>query len=325
MPSKQKQHKPLWWIQRTEKILFLAILAIFMLGYPGQNAYTLSLLDPTEGTLSRRRTPIEIPDVAPYPVNRTGNFPGSEITGTGVVILDVDSGIYLYKRNETVPFAPASTTKILTALVALESYELDDVVTVHTVITEGATMGLVEGERITVENLLYGALIQSGNDAAYALAEFYPGGVEKFIAAMNAKAASLHLTSSTFTNPIGFDDPGHRMTPVDLALLAKTALGNKTISKMVAIPQITVSDVTHSYFHPLSNVNQLLGKIPGVGGIKTGWTAEAGENLVTLVERGGHKVIIVLLKSADRFAETELLINWVFWNHEWVEYKPPEQ
>ena len=93
---------------------------------------------------------------------------------------------------------------------------------------------------------------------------------------------------------------------------------------MVAIPQITVSDVTHTYFHPLTNVNQLLGKIPGVGGIKTGWTEEAGENLITLVERGGHRVIIVVLKSLNRFADTTRLIDWVFSSYQWITPSTPD-
>ena len=98
---------------------------------------------------------------------------------------------------------------------------------------------------------------------------------------------------------------------------------NKILAKMVAIPQITISDVTHTYFHKLSNVNQLLGRIPGVAGIKTGWTEEAGENLVTLVERGGRKIIIVVLHSRDRFGDTIRLIDWVFNNYEWQDFKAP--
>ncbi|MBI3955942.1 D-alanyl-D-alanine carboxypeptidase, partial [Candidatus Gottesmanbacteria bacterium] len=224
------------------------------------------------------------------------------------------------QRNSYEPFAPASTTKILTALVALDAYSLDDVLTVKTLMNNGQTMKLVSGERMTVENLLYGTLIQSGNDAAWALAENYPGGVSAFVAAMNEKAKALHLTQSRFTNPVGFDDPNHTMTPMDLARLATVALSHKTIAKMVAIPQITISDVTHTYFHNLTNVNQLLGKIPGVGGIKTGWTEGAGENLVTLVERGGRRVIIVVLKSKDRFTDTTKLIDWVFVNHRWESF-----
>jgi D-alanyl-D-alanine carboxypeptidase (penicillin-binding protein 5/6) len=310
--SKKKSAKA-WYKKHWDKLVFLFLFVLFILGIPGQNAYTA---DRVHQDPARKPLP-SIPTPAPYPVNITGAYPGSDITAEGVVVLDVDSGVYLYKRNEEELLSPASTTKILTALVALEAYGLDDVVTVKVVASEGQVMGLVPGERMTVENLLFGALIHSGNDAAWALAEHFPGGSSAFIAKMNEKAQALHLTKSTFTNPAGYDDPAHKMTPMDLARLGSFALNNKTIAKMVAIPQITVSDVTHTYFHPLTNVNQLLGKIPGVGGIKTGWTEEAGENLITLVERGGHRVIIVVLKSQDRFTDTTLLINWVFGNYQW--------
>lgn len=308
-----------WWITSWDKFLFLFILGVFLIFSPGQNIYTIpeALRIPF-----LRQLPFVLPAPAPYPVNRTGVFPGPEITAAGVVIIDVDSGVFFYTRNSDILLAPASTTKILTALVALDNYQLDDVVTVKTVVNDGQVMKLVPGERMTVENLLYGMLIASGNDAAYALADHFPGGVAKFVEAMNKKAKDLHLTKSTFTNPVGYDDPSHKMTPIDLARLARVALDDKTIAKMVAIPEITISDVTHTYFHPLKNVNQLLGKIPGVGGIKTGWTEEAGENLVTLVERNGHRVIIVILQSKDRFGETAKLIDWVFANYEWENFQP---
>lgn len=307
-----------WWRSAWDRVLLLLILGGFMLFYPGQNIYTVY---GGFGNLIKKTASLPIPVPAPYPTNITGYYPTTEATADGVIVYDINSGVYLYKRNETELLSPASTTKILTALVALESYGLDDVLTVKTATNGGQVMGLIPGERITLENLLYGALVQSGNDAAYALADNYSGGVEGFVAAMNKKAKEIHLDNSTFTNPMGFDDPGHKMTPIDLTRLATVALANKTIAKMVAIPQITVSDVTHTYFHQLKNVNQLLGKIPGVGGIKTGWTEEAGENLVTLVERNGHRVIIVVLRSVNRFNDTEFLINWVFGNYEWKEYK----
>ena len=324
MPKKQRAVftiKPVWYKQYPEKILFLLIFGILFLLAPGQNVYTTELI---MKPFSKSNVPVLLATPAPYPINKTGLTLGSDITAEGIIVYDMDSSVYLYKRNEDELLAPASTTKILTALVALDHYDLDDIVTVHTVMNNGAMMGLVSGERITVENLLYGALIQSGNDAAYALAEAYPGGVEKFVEAMNAKAKMLSLNKSSFTNPVGFDDINHKMTPGDLVRLGSIALNNKIIAKMVAIPQITVSDVTHSYFHVLKNVNQLLGKIPGVGGIKTGWTEEAGENLMTLIERDGHRLIIVVLRSADRFGETEKIINWVFSNYEWKDVRPTE-
>jgi len=301
-------------MQSWEKVVFLVIFGVFILVSPGQNVY---LSAAPSDSFSLPPWPFAIPTPAPYPVNLTGLYPGPEVTATGVVVLDIDSGVYLYKRNETELLSPASTTKLLTALVALDTYNLDDIVTVKDIANDGQMMGLVPGERITVENLLYGALIHSGNDAAWALAANYPGGEPKFVEAMNAKAKELHLTSSTFTNPVGYDDPAHKMSPIDLALLGEAALNNKVIAKMVAIPAITISDVTHTYFHQLKNVNQLLGKIPGVGGIKTGWTEEAGENLITLVERNGHRVITVVLHSQDRFGDTSKLIDWIFGNYQW--------
>lgn len=311
------ERRPLWW-KNLDKILFLVALGIFVLLIPGQNIYTLSTYKKT--TLIHR-LPFALPTPAPYPVNKTGYFPGNEVTATGIVVLDVDSGVVMYRRNDDMILSPASTTKIMTALVALDAYTLEDVLTVRNLINNGQSMKLVAGERMTVENLLYGALIHSGNDAAYVLADNYPGGVEKFIDAMNQKAQALHLEKTHFTNPVGYDDPTHKTSPMDLARLSRVALNNGVIAKMVAIPQITISDVTHTYFHQLSNVNQLLGKIPGVGGIKTGWTEEAGENLVTLVERNGHKVIVVVLHSKDRFGETSKLIDWIFGNFMWENFR----
>jgi len=302
---------------RWDKWIILIGLVVFFIFYPGQNRYVMEQFISVKKSIDQS---IVVPTPPPYPVNKTGVVPGVEISAKSIVVQDLTSGVYVYKRNSTERLSPASTTKILTALVILDAMQLDDVITVPPIMHDGQVMGLVEGERITVENLLYGMLIYSGNDAGYALAETYPGGFDAFIAAMNKKAEDLHLSGSHFTNPVGFDDPNHYMTAEDLARLADVALANKTIAKMVGIPQITISDVTHTYFHKLSNVNQLLGKIPGVAGIKTGWTEEAGENLVTLMERNGHRVIIVVLKSADRFNDTVSLINWTFSNIEWQTY-----
>lgn len=309
--------KPPWYKTHWDKIVFLVLIGLFIILVPGQNIYTVNGI---QGTPDIRSLSLPIPSPAPYPTNITGVYPGSEVSATGVVVLDANSGVFMYKRNADESLSPASTTKIMTALVSLDSYKLDDVVTVHTVANDGQAMGLFSGEQMTVENLLYGALVYSGNDAAYALAEHYHGGVSAFVAAMNKKAKELHLMHSSFTNPVGYDDPNHKMTAEDLAQLARAALHSEEIAKIVAIPEITVSDVTHTYFYPLSNVNELLGKIPGVAGIKTGWTEEAGENLVTLIERGGHRVIIVVLHSVDRFGDTKKLIDWVFNSYQWMSY-----
>jgi serine-type D-Ala-D-Ala carboxypeptidase (penicillin-binding protein 5/6) len=303
------------WMAKLVVLILICVLVAFI---PGQNVYTVDSahLQAESGKV------VPLPKPYPYPVNRTGVVPGDDFTATGIVIRDVDSGAVMYVRNGDSLLAPASTTKILTALVALDTYNLDDIVTVRTVVTEGQLMGLLTGERISVENLLYGALIHSGNDAAYSLAEHYPGGVDGFVAQMNKKAKSIGLSRSSFTNPIGYDDPNHKMTPMDLSRLASAAVHNQTIAKMVAIPAITISDSTHTYYHPLKNVNELLGKIPGVSGIKTGWTEEAGENLVTLVERDGHRIVLVVLRSKNRFDETSRLIDWAYSNFQWQDFSP---
>ena len=303
---------PFLWLRFIFLIFLLLLIPLVLLNFSKKPLLTI------DRSIIPTSTPtVPVPAPAPYPVNATGIVPGDEITAKGVVVLDVDSHVYLYQRNEEMLLSPASITKLLTALVALEVYKPDDVVMIASTSANGQSMGLTGGEKITVENLLYGALIQSGNDAAMALAEFYPEGADKFIEKMNEKAKALHMDQSHFTNPMGFDGSEHKVTPKDLSILALAAIQNKTIAKMVAIPQITVSDVNHVYFHRLSNVNQLLGKIPGVGGIKTGWTEAAGENLITYVERNGRKIIFVVLHSLDRFDDTIKLIDWVFGNYRW--------
>ena len=260
------------------------------------------------------------PSPVPYP-----SFRGIEdyplISAEGVLVVDLESNMTLLEKNQKVKFEPASTTKIVTALVALDHYSLDDVLTVKTVITEGRVMGLVEGETMLVENLLYGALVHSANDAAYTLAENFPGGVDAFVAEMNNKVSKLGLADTYFTNPIGFEDENHYTTAYDLTQLSRLALKNDTIKKIIGTKSITVSDNDYNIFHRLDNVNVLLGTVPGVAGIKTGWTQQAKEVLTTLVKRENHEILVVLLKSNDRFGETERIINWVFNNYEWQNIK----
>jgi len=259
-----------------------------------------------------------LPSPPPIPIRLT-NTSDPVLSAEGILVKDIGSNIILYSKNENEKLAPASTTKIITALVALEHYKLDDILTVQTVITEGKTMGLVKDEQLTAESLLYGALVHSANDAAYTIAENYPGGVTEFVAAMNRKAASIGLSSTSFQNPIGFDDPGQYTTATELARLAMSALKNKIFTKIVGTKSITVSDINFSHFHELKNVNELLGKIPGVSGVKTGYTENAGEILVTEVRKNDKDLLIVLLKSNDRFGETAKLIDWVFQHFKWTE------
>lgn len=258
---------------------------------------------------------IVLPSPPPVPVQINKTIP--EVSAEGVLIKDLSSGILLYSKNENIRYQPASTTKIMTALVSMDQFKPEEILTVKKVMQEGRVMGLLTNERISVESLIYGILVHSANDAAFTLAENFPGGIDKFVEKMNEKGKELGLDNTHFTNPAGFDDDEHYTNASDLAKLAQIALSKKYFAKIVGTRSITVSDVDYTYFHELKNVNELLGRIPGVAGVKTGFTQTAGEILVTEVKKNGQSVLFVLLKSRDRFGETRTLIDWVFNNFVW--------
>lgn len=239
------------------------------------------------------------------------------LTAKAAVVMDVASEAILFSKDEKTQLWPASTTKVMTALVVLDSYNLEDIVEIKSPISDGSRMGLIEGEKITVENLLYGLLIQSANDAAYALASYHVNGAGEFVGLMNQKATEIGLENTHFIDPAGFDNQKQFTTASDLAKLALVAMKNRTIAKMVGIPQITVSDTDYIHFHKLRTVNQLLGSVPGVAGIKTGQTENAKENLINLTKRDGKEILTVILGSDDRFGETKTLTFWSFDNFEW--------
>lgn len=259
----------------------------------------------------------------PIPLlNTNATYP--VISAQGVLAVDLSSGISLYEKNSDFPLLPASTTKIITALVSLDTYQLDQVLTVPAgVAVDGQKMGLYTGEQMKFENLMYGLLVYSANDSAETLAHDYPGGYDAFINAMNAKAQILSMTNSHFQNPVGLDDPAQYSTAKDLVRATEVAMRIPEFAKIVGTKQISITDVTGKTVYNLKNLNELLGKIPGVMGVKTGWTENARENLVTYMDRDGHKIIIALLGSQDRFGETEELISWIFANYTWQEVKYP--
>jgi len=243
------------------------------------------------------------------------------ITAEASFVVDVDSGVSLFEKKPDEKLLPASTAKIITAMVAMDSFAIDDVVTVGKINVVGQKMGLIEGERITVADLISGLLIYSANDAAEALASHYPGGRDEFIRKMNEKGKELHLENSNYTNPAGLDVSDINTTARDLARESMVAMKIPFFREVVGTKEKTVTSLDGVYKHKLVNVNELVGEIPGVLGIKTGWTENAKENLVTYVDRDGRKVIFVVLKSDDRFGETINLIDWVFSNYEWKNVK----
>lgn len=246
------------------------------------------------------------------------------LSAQGVLAVDLSSGITLYEKNPDAKLLPASTTKIITALVSLDTYHLDQVLTVGKgVSVDGQKMGLYTGEQMKFENLLYGLLVYSANDAAETLAQNYPGGYDAFISAMNQKAIDLSMVNSHFDNPVGLDTDDQHSTAKDLIRASEVAMRNSEFAKIVGTKSAVVTDATGKISYKLQNVNELLGAVPGVAGVKTGWTENARENLVTYIERDGHKIMIAILGSQDRFGETKELINWIFGNYKWQEVKTP--
>lgn len=283
--------------------------------------------------ISRQTTPVQ--QFVSSTVQQSKSFPSNPVLGAsstfpilsaqGALAVDLDSGVPLYEKNVDQPLLPASTTKIITALVALDTYNLDQILTVGKgVSVDGQKMGLYLGEQITFENLLYGLLVYSANDAAETLAQNYPAGYDLFIAAMNQKAADLSMTNSHFDNPVGLDTDDQHSTAKDLIRASEVAMRNPEFAKIVGTKQVTVANVSGKSIYNLKNINQLLGTVPGVMGVKTGWTENARENLVTYIERDGHKVMVAVLGSQDRFGETKELIDWIFTNYQWQEVKVPQ-
>lgn len=240
-----------------------------------------------------------------------------EVLSKSALAIDTESGLVLYEKNSQEPVMPASTSKVITALVALDAYGLDQRIIVPNISVEGSKINLKEGENISVEDLLYGLLVSSANDAAEVLAAYYPGGRNIFIAKMNSKAQNLGLRKSVFVNPTGLDEPGQTTTAQDLVKASFYAMQNPVFEKIVSTKNYNILGLDGNVSHRLYNINQLLGEVDGVKGVKTGKTEGAMENLITYVERGNSKIMIALLGSTDRFADTTKLIDWIYDNYTW--------
>jgi len=209
------------------------------------------------------------------------------------------------------PRPPASLTKIMTALVLLEGDwrpEAPVAVSRAAAAETGSRAGLRAGEKLPAGDLLTAMLVASANDACVALAEHAAGGVPAFVAAMNARAAALGLAATRFENPCGHDAPGQRSSARDLLALAEAALAHPEFARAVALRSAEVK-TTGGRRVALKSGNHLLGRSPGVIGVKTGWTPEAGKCLVVLATRDGVRVMIVLLDAADRWWTAAALVE----------------
>lgn len=236
------------------------------------------------------------------------------VSAGSLLVFDVDAGRTLFEREATQPRPPASLTKLMTALLVLEANDLNTRVTVQGAdLVGGATMGLQAGESLTVEQLLRGLLIPSGNDAAMALARHTAGDVETFVQRMNARAAELGLEQTHFVNPHGLDAAGHESSAADLLRLALE------LRIYPLFREITATESANVAGHSLQNTNELLGTFEGADGMKTGTTDRAGECLIASITRNGHTVLIVLLGSTDRYGDARTLYESYQDQFDWVD------
>jgi len=249
-----------------------------------------------------------------YPVNL--GSPTPIVTAQGIYIIDIDSMIPIYAKNSDESLRPASTTKIMTALVAMDKFGgNEELASIKSNSAIGKTIHLESGAAFTFSDLLYGLLLESGNDVALALAENYPGGYKAMIQDMNEKAKQLGMDSTNYRNVSGIDQYQHQTTVRDMAILTAEAMRSSSVRAIVGTKEKIITSLDGKNTHKLINTNKLLGNVEGVLGVKTGWTTLAGECLITYVERGGRRIILVVLNSQDRFGETTKLIDWIFGNH----------
>lgn len=247
---------------------------------------------------------------------------GPEVDAHAWVLTDALSGAYLEGRNPDIRLPMASTAKIMSALVTLESgVNLDSVVTVSPEAAAFAqpiysNAGLRAGDRLTVRELLMAALIPSGDDAVYALAEYVGGGdVDRFVSRMNARAGSLGLKNTHFTNPTGLDDPQQYSSAHDLAVMARTALVYPEFRRIVRTVSTTIT--TQDREIPLHNTNELLLTDPSVTGVKTGTTPGSGPTLVASAADEDEAYIAVVMDAGeDRFTAARSILNYAFTQYE---------
>ena len=234
------------------------------------------------------------------------------------IIYDRTSKQVMCGKNENVKKAMASTTKIMTAIVVLEKCNLNDVVTVSKKAagTGGSRLKLNFEDKITVNDLLYGLMLKSGNDAAVALAEHTAGSVEEFAILMNNKAKELGLSNTNFVTPHGLDNQNHYTTAYELAILTDYALNNEKFSQIVNTKTTTIN--VNGIPRAIGNTNELLGNLAGVNGVKTGFTNGAGRCLVTSCNRNGNEIITIVLgcdTKKQRTSDSIKLIEYAFKNY----------
>lgn len=237
-----------------------------------------------------------------------------QVSGKSVILVEAQSGRIVYAKNEKEKLPMASTTKIMTALLAAEAGDLERKITVtkDMLQVEGTSMGLLPGDTVTLEGLIYGMLLQSGNDAANVTALTLGGSKEHFADLMNAKAQSLGMKNTNFITPSGLDAEGHYSTAEDMSILARAALNNPVFSAVCAKATAKVEYGNPPYMRTMTNHNKLLKMYDGTIGVKTGFTKKSGRCLVSAARRDGVTLVAVTLNDPNDWDTHMTLFDYGF-------------
>jgi len=304
LPLKKTVHRIFAILKEDYLFLLIGLVLVILLGEILMRNYMMSQIL----GVSIAQDPFPDFHSTSYPVLQNKYAPA--ISAQAAYIWDLSSRVVIYSKNEDLRFAPASTTKLVTALTALDYFQPDDILTAKNPQVEPVVLGLISGEKMTFQNLLYAMLVPSANDAAFTITQNYPGGLNNFVEKMNEKVALFHLQNTHYADPIGLKDDEDYTTVHDLARIFSYALSHPLLSKVLDTNRKIIQDTNGKDF-TLVTTNKLLGNY-GVNAGKTGYTEEAGEVLVTSAEmNNGHTYILVVMKSEDRFADTQKLLELI--------------
>ncbi len=259
---------------------------------------------------------------------RRGSFYSlPNVSAMSAILVEADSGAVIGEKNADLRMSPASTTKIMTALVAIEHGNVERTVTIDkwAVGIEGSSVYLYAGEKLTLLDLLYAMLLESANDAAAAIAIEVGGSIEKFAELMNAKARELGLQDTHFENPHGLDSPEHYTTARELAIITRAAMQNETFREIVSTYKKTIPLNETEGVRLLINHNKLLRSYEGCIGVKTGYTKKSGRCLVSAAERDGVKLICVTLRAPDDWRDHATIFDYGFSMYERKTLIQPEE
>src|SRR5947209_8040193 len=244
--------------------------------------------------------------------------PQLDVSASSAIVMDAQSGKVLWSKDPNTPRFPASTTKIMTAMLLIERCLPTDVITAPPGVdkVEGASLHLVPGEQLTAQEMLYGILLRSANDGCVAVAYHISGSVPAFVQLMNQRARELGCKNTHFDNPNGLNDDEHTISAMDLAIIARAAMQYPAFREAAGSRKHTLQRTVNTQDRFLTNHNKYLEMDSTADGIKTGWTRPAGHCYVGSATRNGYRVITVLLHSADWKQDHPKMLDWAFANHE---------